>query len=116
MNPEEMKWRILRFGLAIIQFAQRLTKSAAATILGNQMMRSGTSVGANYRAACRARSRADLVSKMKIAEEECDETLYWLNVLTGSAILKQDDVSKLEREGNELLSIIVASIKTARQQ
>jgi four helix bundle protein len=111
----EMKLRTFRFGLATIRLAESLPKSVATKTLGNQLLRSGTSVGANYRAACRARSRADFVSKMKIAEEECDEALYWLNILIGSGILKSEDVSKLEKEGNELLSIIVASIKTARQ-
>jgi four helix bundle protein len=116
MNPEEMKLRTFRFGLATIQLAERLPKSGTGKILGNKLLRSGTSVGANYRAACRARSRADFISKMKIAEEECDETLYCLNVLMGSEIVKPDDTSKLEKEGDELLSIIVASIKTAKQQ
>jgi four helix bundle protein len=116
MKAEDLKLRTFRFGLATIQLAESLPKSVAAKALGSQLLRSGTSVGANYRAACRARSRADFISKMKIAEEECDEALYWLNVLIGSGILKSEVISKLEKEGNELLSIIVASIKTARQQ
>jgi four helix bundle protein len=116
MNSKDMKSRTFHFGLEAIQLAEGLPKSASAATLGKQLLRSGTSVGANYRAACRARSRADFVSKMKIVEEELDETLYWLDVFKSSGISKAEDTLKLEKEGDELLSIIVASIKTARRQ
>jgi four helix bundle protein len=116
MNSEDLKLRTFHFGLETIQFAERLPKSTTAATLGKQLLRSGTSVGANYRAACRARSLADFISKMKIVEEELDETLYWLDLFRSSGISKVEDTSKLKKEGNELLSIIVASIKTAKRQ
>jgi len=97
MNPEDMKLRTLRFGLATVQLAEKLSKPVTEKTLGNQLLRSGTSVGTNYRAACRARSRTEFVSKMKIVEEECDETLYWLSVLIGSGMIKPEDASKLEK-------------------
>lgn len=78
------------------------------------MLRSGTSVGANYRAACRARSRADFVAKMKIVEEECDESIYWLELLAEAGSVKAERLVDLLNEANELLSLTVASIKTAR--
>jgi len=79
------------------------------------MVRSGTSAGANYRAACRARSKADFISKMGIVEEELDETLYWLEVLQEAGFLSQQKAEGLMREGDELLRIVVSSIRTARR-
>ncbi len=84
-------------------------------VLGQQLLRSGTSVGANYRSACRARSIADFISKMGIVEEEIDESIYWLELLVECEMLKADEAAPLIKEGNELLSIVVASIKTARK-
>ncbi|MEK7220029.1 MAG: four helix bundle protein, partial [candidate division NC10 bacterium] len=93
----------------------KLPSGKAAGVIANQMVRSGMSAGANYRAACRARSRADFVSKMGIVEEELDETLYWLDVSQAAGFLSSQDISGLEREGNELLAIVVSSIRTARR-
>ena len=93
---------------------QRLPDHGTARIVGPQLIRCGTSVGANFRAACRARSHADFIAKLKIVEEECDESIYWLEILR---VLNTDIllVQPLIEEANQILSIIVASIKTARQ-
>jgi len=78
------------------------------------MLRCGTSVGANYRAACRAKSRADFAFKMSLVEEECDEVLYWMELLVAAGLVGERRVSKLMNEANEILAMVVASIKTAR--
>jgi four helix bundle protein len=78
------------------------------------LLRAGTSVGANYRSACRAKSPADFINKLKIVEEECDESLFWMELLVEAGLFKLDLLSKLLDEGNALLAITVASAKTAR--
>jgi len=83
-------------------------------LVGNQLFRSGTSVGSNYRAACRARSRADFVSKMGVVLEETDETLYWLEILDETEIFTGELIQILTREANELVSIFVASLNKAK--
>ncbi len=114
MTIEELKARTFRFGVETARMVERLLNSTTTRSLGNQLLRSATSVGANYRAACRAKSQADFVSKMKIVEEECDEALYWLDMLTAGGWLDSAAVTNLIKEGNEILAIVVASIKTAR--
>ena len=83
-------------------------------MLGNQLLRSGTSVGANYRAASRAKSKADFIAKMGIVEEECDESLYWMEMLADAGLVDIARMAKLMKEGDEILSMVVASIRTAR--
>jgi four helix bundle protein len=83
-------------------------------VIRNQMVRCGTSVGANYRAACRARSRPDFIAKMGIVEEEADESSYWIELLIDAGIVKCERVADLLQEGGEIVSIVVSSIKTAR--
>jgi four helix bundle protein len=114
-NPDELKNRTKTFGLRIIRLVQSLPNSKTADVIGRQLLRSGTSVGANYRAACRARSRAEFISKMGIVEEEADESIYWMEILQESEIVQLDQLKELQREGNELLSIIVSSINTAKR-
>ncbi len=104
-----------RFGLTIIRLTEMLPAGRAAGVIAKQMVRSRTSAGANYRAACRARSKADFISKMGIVEEELDETLYWLEVSLGAGFLSANDTDPLVREGDELLAIVVSSIRTARR-
>jgi len=82
--------------------------------LARQLIRCDTSVGANYRAAARARSRNDFIAKLGIVEEECDETLYWFDVTAELKLMKQSQLTDIQREANELLAITVSSIKTAR--
>ena len=93
-----------------------LPKTDDARVLGNQVLRSGTSVAANYRAVCRARSKAEFISKMGIVEEECDESLYWMELMIDAGIVKQALLAELIKEGNEILSLVVASRKTARSK
>ena len=90
-------------------------KERIAGVLGRQLLRAGTSVGANYRAACRAKSQADFVAKMGIVEEEADEALYWMELLVEAGIVKAQKLECLMKETDEILSITVASIKTARK-
>jgi four helix bundle protein len=114
MNPEELKQRTKQFALRIIRLVQALPRNRVCDVLGGQVLRAGTSVGANYRAACRARSGPDFISKMKIVEEECDESAYWMELLVESAEMPAERLHDLLGEANELLSITVASIRTVR--
>jgi four helix bundle protein len=95
---------------------QSLPKQDTAIILGRQLLRAGTSVGANYRSACRAKSRADFISKLKIVEEECDESIYWMELLREARIGNDALLMGLIEEAGQILSIIVASIRTARSR
>jgi len=115
MNQEDMKKRIKLFALGIIQLVESLPKERTAEVLGRQLLRSGTSVGSNYRSACRAKSIADFISKMGIVEEETDESLYWMELLIEAGIEVSIKMEALMGEAGELLSITVASIKTARK-
>jgi len=115
MPVEELKKRFRDFALAVIRYVDGLPRSDSFVILGRQLLRAGTSVGANYRAACRARSRADFIAKLKIAEEECDEALYWLELLRSLPGGRAKVPEALFEEGEQILSILVASLKTARQ-
>ena len=90
MTKEEMKKRTKQFSLRIIKLVESLPKEKVANVIGNQLLRAGTSVGANYRAACRGRSKADFISKMGIVEEEADECIYWMELLVESKIIEYD--------------------------
>jgi four helix bundle protein len=114
MNPEDMKVRTRGFALRIIRLAESLPNSSTAFVIRNQMLRCGSSVGANYRAACRAKSKADFISKMGIVEEEADETIYWMELLIDADIVKRPLVADLLNEADQILSIVVSSIKTAK--
>ncbi len=115
MTKEEFRKRTMAFGLRAIRVVQSLSKNDVAQVLGRQLLRAGTSVGANYRAAIRGRSRADFIAKMGIVEEECDEALYWMEMLIESKLVKAKLLAALRDEGNQILSIVVASIRTARR-
>jgi four helix bundle protein len=114
MNPSEMKKRTKAYALAIIRLVQSLPNTPTVRVIGNQLLRCGTSVGSNYRASCRAKSQADFIAKMGIVEEEADESVYWMELLVESGILQQIDVAELQNEGNQILAIVVSSINTAR--
>ncbi|MFN2508254.1 MAG: four helix bundle protein [Chthoniobacterales bacterium] len=116
MQKEDFLKRTRAFALRVIRLVESLPKNQTAQILGRQLLRAGTSVGANYRASVRAKSRADFISKMGTVEEECDEAIYWMEMLVDAGSLKARLVGELVDEGNEILSIVVASIKTARQR
>jgi four helix bundle protein len=115
MDKEEMKRRTKQFALRMIRLVESLPRGRIAEVLGRQLLRSGTSVGADYRAACRAKSTADFVSKMRTIEEETDESLCWMELLVESAIVQTSKLEPLMREADEIISIIVSSIKTARK-
>jgi four helix bundle protein len=115
MSPDEFRQRTFRFGVRIVQLVQTLTKNEVDRVIGNQLLRSGTAVGANYRAAARAGSRSDFSAKIGIVEEECDETVYWVEVLAELGLLSETRTSALQEEANEILAITISSIKTARK-
>jgi four helix bundle protein len=115
-SNENLKERTKRFALRIIEFVERLPKTNTTRVVGGQLLKSGTSVGANYRASCRARSTADFIAKMGIVEEETDECLYWMELLLAAGLVTFEEASPLMNEANQLLSIAVSSIKTARKR
>jgi four helix bundle protein len=104
------------FALRILRLADCLPKSAAGRHIGGQLLRAGTSVGANYRAACRARSPAEFCAKMGIVEEEADESIYWMELLIDGHLVQERLLSSLLQEANEILAMVVASITTARRR
>lgn len=114
MNPDDFKRKTRAFAIRVIRLVQALPKLSVGDVLGKQLLRCGTSVGANYRAACRAKSRADFIAKMKIVEEECDESLYWMDLLIESEQVKAALLRDLMKEAEEILALVVASVKTAR--
>ncbi len=111
----DLKVRTRDFALRVIKLVESLPKRKSATVLGNQLLRAATSIGANYRAASRARSRAEFISKLNIAMEEADETLYWLELIRESSFLTPTQIHSLVDEANQLVAILTASTKTARQ-
>ncbi|MFH1707595.1 MAG: four helix bundle protein [Planctomycetota bacterium] len=115
MNQDDFRKRTKRFAIDIIVFVESLPKGRVPDVIGRQLLRAGTSVGANYRAACRAKSKADFISKMGTVEEEADESVYWLELLVETRIVSLEKVKHLMQEGNELLAMTVASINTARR-
>jgi four helix bundle protein len=115
MSREAFKARTKAYALRVIKVVDALPRDLVSKTLGHQFLRAGTSVAANYRAAVRGRSPADFIAKMGIVEEECDESLLWMELLVDSGRIKASRLSDLMREGNEILAITVASIKTARR-
>jgi four helix bundle protein len=116
MDQDEMKQRTKLFALGIIQLVESLPEERTAGVLGGQLLRSGTSVGSNYRSACRAKSIADFISKMGIVEEEADESLYWMELIIEAGVEVNIKMDALMKEAGELLAITVASIKTAKNK
>jgi len=116
MTKEELKKRTKQFALEIIKLVEELPSTKAGHTVGNQIIRSGTSVAANYRSACRARSNADFIFKITIAEEECDETLFWLELIKDAKLLNKKKLNILLKEADELTAIFTASGKTAKQK
>lgn len=114
MKAGEMRERTLEFGLRIVRLCQYLKGHAVEEVLGKQLLRCGTSVGANYRAASLAKSKADFVAKIKICEEEADESIYWLELLMRSGEVDSALLIPLQQEATELRNIVSASAITAR--
>jgi four helix bundle protein len=115
MSPDEMKQRTKQFALRIVKLVQSLPNDRVAATLGHQLLRSGTSVGANYRAACRARSDSEFRAKLGIVEEEGDESAYWMELLSDGGFVPVQRLQSLLQEADELVSIIVASIRTSKK-
>jgi four helix bundle protein len=115
MKGENIKDRTMRFAIRILNMSASLPKEYVCTVLSHQIVRSASSAGANYRAACRSKSRRDFVNKLKIVEEELDETNYWLELIQEQNIFPPERIAPLLSENNELLSIIVKSIRTAKE-
>ena len=116
MNEREFKERTKKLALKIIQLVEDLPGGRLTNTIGRQLLRSGTSIGANYRAACRGKSTADVIAKLSIVEEEADETHYWLELLAESGIMPLRNLEALMTETNEILAMTVASIKTLRSR
>ena len=114
-TPEDLKDRTKHFALRVNTLVESLPKTASARTIGNQLVRSGTSVGANYRACCRARSHADFIAKFGIDIEEADESAFWLELIIDSKIKKSQKIEPLLNEANELVKIFVASRQTAKK-
>ena len=114
MTKQELLQRTKTDALRVIKAVQALPRNEVAQVLGRQLLRSGTSVGGNYRAACRAKSTPDFVNQLKIVEEECDESLYWMELLVESESMSLGRMETLMREGDEILAIIGSAIKTTR--
>ncbi len=115
MNNENLKKRTKLFTLDVIKLVESLPGGKTCEVLGRQLLRSGTSVGANYRAACRAKSPANFIFKMGIVEEEADESSFWIELLIEAGKLNGNQAGSLLKECNELVAISVASIRTAKK-
>lgn len=115
MDAEELKRRTKKFGLDVIKLVESMPSTQTGRVIGNQLLRSALSVGANYRAACRGRSKAEFISKIGITIEEADESQHWLEMLADAGLVPQDKLKSLAKEANELIAILTASAKTARE-
>ena len=113
-HSQDLKQRTKEFALRVIKLFTALPKSTEAQVIGKQILRSGTSVGAQYREACRARSTAEFISKMQSGLQELDETGYWLELLVDGKLVKAARLTDLQDEANQLTAIFVASVKTAK--
>ena len=113
VTEDELKKRTKRFALRILKLVAALPKTVAGRTIGGQLARSGTSVPANYRAACRARSKAEFISRLGVVEEEADESALWLELIMEGALMKKTRVEPLWKEADELVAIMTSSRKSA---
>jgi four helix bundle protein len=116
MNEQEMKARTKAFALRVIRLVEALPASRTSDVIGRQLLRAGTSVGANYRAVRRAKSKADFLNKLTIVEEESDESAYWMELLADSGVVKPKRLEELLKEANEITAIVVATARTTRRK
>jgi len=116
MTESEFKERTKGIALRIIKLVQSLPKNWIAETIGKQLLRSGTSIGANYRAACRAKSTADIINKLAIVEEEADESMFWIDLLIESEIVPQTKLEKLYNDIDEIVAMTVSSIRTLKSK
>ncbi len=115
MDKQDLKDRTRRFALRVIRLVRALPNTLEAREIGRQLLRAGTSVGANYRAACRARSKVEFLSKLGIVEEEADESAFWLEIIICAGLLEKNQVEPLLNEANEVTAIMVTSRKSTRK-
>ena len=116
MTTNELKLRTKNFSLTIIDLVEKLPNSISVRVVANQIVKSGTSVGANYRAVCRARSDREFVSKVNIVLEEADETLFWIEIIMDKQWINKPELEVIWKEGNELTAIFVSSLKTVNDR
>ncbi|MCW5547371.1 MAG: four helix bundle protein [Opitutaceae bacterium] len=112
MTEKELKQRTKAFALRMLKLIDALPETRSGRVLAGQLGRSGTSVGANYRAACRSRSTAEMISKLAVVEEEADESAFWLELVTAHGLMSPAQTAPLSREAEELTAIMVASRRT----
>ncbi len=115
MDSDELRKRAKAFALRVIRVVVALPRSPVGDVQGKQLLRSGTSVGANYREACRGRSKAEFAAKVAISAQEADESLYWLELLADSGLVRRPLLADLQKEAGELTAIFAASVKTAQR-
>jgi four helix bundle protein len=113
-KPLNLSLRTQDFALRIITMYRKLPRKEEAKVIGKQILRSGTSIGANYRAACRSRSKAEFISKLGIVLEEADETVFWLELLLQARVFPKSKIGNLLNEANELTSIFVSCLRTSK--
>jgi four helix bundle protein len=116
MDENLFKKRTKQLALRVIKAVEGLPKNRTADVLGRQLIRSGTSIGANYRAACRGKSTADVIAKLRIVEEEADESAYWMELLIESGLVAEARIAELLQETNEIIAMTVASIRTLQKR
>jgi four helix bundle protein len=116
MDENLFKKRTKQLALRVINVVGVLPRNRAADVLGRQLIRSGTSIDANYRAACRGKSTADVIAKLRIVEEEADESAYWMELLIESGLIAEARLSELLQETNEIIAMTVASIRTLQRR
>ena len=116
MDERTFKERTKKLALKVIRIVESLPRSRSADVIGRQLLRSATSVGANYRAACRGKSASDVIAKLGIVEEEADESIYWMELLVDGGFVPAATLKDLLAEMNEVVAMTVASIKTLRSR
>jgi len=116
VNKEELKERTKKFALDVIKLVENFPSTNAGCVIGKQLLKSATAVGANYRSACRAQSHAHFISKLSIVEEEADESMYWLELAVESGLVTQEQGTDLITEANELTAIFTSSRRTAKRR
>jgi four helix bundle protein len=115
-SREQLRPRTRAFALRVVALVESLPHTRTGNHFANQLLRCGTSVGANYRAACRARSGAEFCAKLGIVEEEADESIFWMEMIVDAQLVKKNRLVSLMSEANELLAMVVSSIRTARRR
>src|SRR3989304_1628511 len=114
MNKVQLQNRTKNFAIRVFKMVEKLPKSRGIEVIANQLIKASTSIAANYRAVCRAKSKADFINKLKIVEEESDESLFWLEFIESLELIQKKLLEDLIKEANELVSIFTAALKTSK--